>query len=109
MIDALRPSPVRNTALLLMISSLVILYVPVGKNTVPPPAALTAAIAFWIAMVSSVVPSPLAPKSLTLEVSRSLACTLVVIAPVPEGVYTIPASREKAFRLWHPINTRQAR
>src|SRR5438067_87289 len=37
-------------------------YVPAGKTTVPPPAAAAASIALLIAGVSTVLPSPVAPK-----------------------------------------------
>ena len=37
--------------------------------------------------MSLVVPSPLAPKSNTLTLSRSLVCTVVATAPVPAGRY----------------------
>jgi hypothetical protein len=39
----------------------------VGAMTVPPPALAEASIAFWKAAVSSVCPSPFAPKSRTLS------------------------------------------
>jgi len=43
------------------------MYVPAGKKTVPPVAG-TASIADWIAAVSSVAPSPVAPYCVTSNV-----------------------------------------
>jgi hypothetical protein len=45
--------------------------------------------ASWIAAVSSVIPLPVAPKSLTLRHSPSLAATVVATAPAPGGVYVV--------------------
>src|SRR5690349_5018332 len=42
-------------------------YVPAGRRTVPPPAAAAASTAALMAGESTVVPSPLAPKSRTLK------------------------------------------
>jgi hypothetical protein len=39
--------------------------VPAGKTTVPPPRALAASIAAWIAFESSAAPSPCAPNVVT--------------------------------------------
>src|SRR5436190_195490 len=43
------------------------MYLPAGKLTMPPPELLACSIALLIAMVSLVFPSPLAPKSFTLN------------------------------------------
>src|SRR5580704_6361370 len=40
-------------------------YAPGVTTTVPPPAPAAASIAAWMALVSSLFPSPFAPKSLT--------------------------------------------
>src|SRR4051794_24672356 len=52
------PSPKIAVPLYLTVMSVVILYVPRGKYTIPP--AVAALNAAWIAVVSSVVPSPVA-------------------------------------------------
>src|SRR2546423_268807 len=51
------------------------LYVPWGNCTMPPPAALAAAMARSIASSSNVDPLPLAPKSRTLNVPAACAGT----------------------------------
>ncbi|SRR6266478_382751 len=47
------------------LSESVVLYRPGGNHTMPPPAAAHASIAPWVAAVSSVLPSPLAPYDFT--------------------------------------------
>ena len=42
--------------------------VPPGISTVPPPAALAALIAFWMAVVLVAIPSPTAPKLVMTKV-----------------------------------------
>ena len=60
------------------------LYVPVGRYT-----ALPVAIAAVIAAASSATPSPTAPKSLTLTVSRSLERTVRAVDDAEELRYPI--------------------
>lgn len=60
----------------------VTLYEPTGKKTAPLPV-VKLSIAAWIASVSSVTPSPFAPKSLTLTMSRIFDCHERATAPVP--------------------------
>ena len=66
---------------------------PPGTSTCPPPAAVQASIAFWIAAVLSVTPSAFAPYAVTSNVR----------APAPA------ASRAAASRMHLPVPLETAR
>ena len=58
-----------------------IIYVPFGKKIIPP--LETESIAACMATASSVLPSPVAPKSLTETISSNLLSTVLATAPAP--------------------------
>jgi hypothetical protein len=74
-----------------------------GKNTIPPPAALAAAIAKLIAVVSSVTPSPAAPnaESFTLKKIPARAANaelrLVGVEPIRTFQSKVPAESFHLF------------
>jgi hypothetical protein len=66
--------------------------------------------------VSSVVPSPVAPKSLAESVSPSFACSVRATAPEPTAVNVLAASmstsmalRSAAWRIWPVLKVKRAR
>ena len=79
----LLPAPCITIFELAIVNVLVTLKVPTGILTVPPFIEATYVIAACIAAVSSVTPSPTAPKSLTETISFNLDATVRVTAPVP--------------------------
>ena len=74
-------APIDMMPVLTLLGAADSLYDPVpGIRHIPPNSAVKAVLN---AGVSLVVPSPTAPKSVTLAVSRSLDCTVRATAPVP--------------------------
>jgi hypothetical protein len=75
------PKPSIYASVCVTSNLLFIRYVPSGKTT-----CLAAVIAACISAVSSVTPSPLAPKSFTDTTSSNLLSIDLAVAPVPDGV-----------------------
>jgi hypothetical protein len=88
-----------------MVSVPVRRYSPAGATTILPPCSAAALNADWNATVSSVFPSPLAPKSLMLSPLRTdaeLGCG--GSAEAKAEIQTCPANKT-----WQPIAIRQRR